>query len=237
MSKNRTIPYSEFRRAGMRLLLEHTALPGILTGALFASLLVVLTVDIMIWFAVIAAEIFGMVGELTRAGSAWMTIPFSTGQGLDALLLLPVRMLPQLWKMDLFLSLVFCIAALPLKKSFALQQERARGWKGGSLWLRWFPGIVFFVSFFVLFLLLALPKFTADSSPALLIPLPASQSYLLALLAITIYSALTSLVLYFVWEWGIFRGLLLFHRTMVWGPDKIRIQDIHSLFAEKEETL
>jgi cytochrome bd-type quinol oxidase subunit 2 len=164
-----------------------------------------------------------------------MTIPsLRTGAGRAAPA--PFRSSPA-WE-DGYHSLPgLLLAALPLKQSFALQQDRARGWKGGSLWLRWFPGIVFFVSFFILFLILALPKFTADSSAALLIPLPASQSYLLALLAITIYTVLTSLVLYFVWEWGIFRGLLLFHRTMVWGPDKVRIQDIHSLFAEKEEIL
>jgi len=238
MHKNRTIPYSEFRKVGMKLLLDNSSSLGIIMGALFGSLHVVFLIDLLIWIAIIAAEIFGTVGELTRAGSAWMTIPFSSGQGLGELLLLPLKILPLLWRLELFLSILFCIAAVPLRRTYAMQVEKARGWKGGTLLLRRFPSILFAIVFFSLFLILALPKFTGDAnSPAYLIPLPSEESALLALLAIASYSAITTLVLTFIWEWGIFQGMLLLHRLMVFGPNKVTIHDIYSKFADRDEIL
>ena len=153
MHKNRTIPYSEFRKTGMKLLLEKTSNWGIIAGAIFASLQVVLVIDLLIWFVIIAAEIFGMVGEVTRAGSAWMNIPFSSGQSLGNLLILPLKLLPMLWKFDLFLSIIFCIAALPLRHTCKMQVEKAKGRKGGSLWLRHFPLLIFFITLLFAFII------------------------------------------------------------------------------------
>lgn len=239
MSENlpepRSIPVSEYRRAGYALLFENTGVWGLLAAALLASLLVVLGLALLITVVFVLSELFGVgMRTFTRDFASVFMPPPARPVGFFAYLLLPFRLLGELWRADLFVSVLFMAAALPARRAFFLNREKERGRDeaAGGFFSRQLPLLIFMAGFLVLFLLVMLPYLQGSLDiHGSLIPLPAG-SLLLTLAAVLGYAIIAGFLLQFIWEGAFFRGLLVFHRLAVDPPRQVTDGRIRSLFEE-----
>ena len=233
MHKNRTIPYSEFRDTGMKLLLDKTSTSGVIISSFFAAVLVAVIADLIIWFMVIAAEIFGIANDVTRGASYWLTIPFSSGQTLDQLLLLPLRLFPQFWKATLLLFGLFSILSTPLKISQQSQTDTTR-----KFWNSRFPVIVFCITLLTISLIILLPYLKKNThSFSYPIPYELLQNPITTLFSMIIFCGIFSFILTIIWKWGIFQGMILFHKLLIYDENRVTINDICAKFTDRDEIL
>jgi hypothetical protein len=235
MDTKRSIPLSEYRRAGFRLLYENTSTSGVLVAATIASLLITFSLALTLSLVLIAAELFGATAEATDFASAWLTIPLREQYTLSEMLLLPFETAASLWAFDLILTALFAAAALPARRSFFLNLVHERGQGSGNPVTRNWPAWIFSAAAAVALFVLMLPYFRGlPLRPGLPIAIPPDMPLLTAL-GILLFAVPCGLLLQYLFEWAHFRGLLIWHRIFIFGPKRVDGQRILGLFYSEDE--
>jgi len=229
MTGGRVIPLSEYRKAGFQLFYDHTPAAGLFTAALMGALLLVLGVAVLLTFVVLISELFGAGVEQTGFATLWLTLPLRSSDSIINIVFLPFRILPGLWRFDLFISILFVVAAYPARKAFFLSLYKDRGQKSGNILTRNSPLFIFSGGFLLLWLFLYMDK------PGLMV---ITHQPLMTVTALLMGVFLLALLLQVLWEWAYFQGFLMYHTFFLHhDPERVTKQRILNLFEDKDSII